>query len=220
VRPFLLAYAGVALAVIIAQLADLPWLYSVSKPLIMITLGAGYWFSVGAQQRSNTVLFAILFSWIGDILLMFNGDVFFMGGLGSFLLGHVFYILAYRQHRNAEGEGLNGVQKFRFSFPVILATTGLITILLPYLGGLTVPVLIYAFAITATMLLAIYRYGYTNATSYWLVFAGALLFMISDSTLAINKFMGGFPYAGLAVMATYMGAQVLIITGLKKHGSQ
>lgn len=210
-------YVFVAVVVTFAQIVQVPLLYDVFKPLIMITLGLGYWFTSGRSGRSTTVIVAIVFCWIGDVLLMFDGETLFMGGLAAFLLGHIFYIFAYRQHRHVEGEGLNGVQRFRFSFPVVLATTGLLTILFPHLGGLKVPVTIYALTITAMMLQAIYRFGYTGSSSYWLIFFGALLFMISDSALAINKFMGGFPYAGLLVMTTYMGAQVLIVTGLQRH---
>jgi uncharacterized membrane protein YhhN len=50
-----------------------------------------------------------------------------------------------------------------------------------------------------------------------LVFTGAILFMVSDSLIAITKFLSGFDLAGLAIMSTYMGAQFLIIEGLLAH---
>jgi uncharacterized membrane protein YhhN len=46
---------------------------------------------------------------------------------------------------------------------------------------------------------------------------GALLFMISDSLIAITKFLSGFDLAGLAIMSTYMLAQLLIIEGVLIH---
>lgn len=216
-RPFLLANLVVALGVVAGQAGNVPWLYNAAKPFIMITLGVGYWVASPAAARSQMVIMAIVFSWLGDVLLMNAGELFFMGGLGAFLIAHICYIIAYRQHRNMQGEGLNGVQRMRFSFPVILFTTGLLTVLFPHLGGLTIPVIFYALAITIMMLQAIFRFGFTNDRSFWLVFAGALLFVISDSALAINKFMGGFNLAGLVVMVTYMSAQVLIVAGLQRH---
>lgn len=43
--------------------------------------------------------------------------------------------------------------------------------------------------------------------------AGALLFIISDSVLAINRFYNQFEPAGLIVMLTYGLAQLLITDG-------
>jgi uncharacterized membrane protein YhhN len=66
---------------------------------------------------------------------------------------------------------------------------------------------------------ALFRYGYTSAPSFafW-CFAGAISFMISDSLLAINKFMQPLAiYAGLAIMLTYLLAQYLIVEGVLKH---
>jgi len=41
--------------------------------------------------------------------------------------------------------------------------------------------------------------------------------MISDSLLAINKFMQPLPLSGLAIMLTYLLAQYLIVEGVLKH---
>jgi uncharacterized membrane protein YhhN len=120
---------------------------------------------------------------------MFQRDeIFFIAGLVSFLTGHVLYIICYRKFVRA-GSGLTGPQRIRFALPIALAGTGLVTILFPYLGALQIPVMVYAIVITVMAMQALFRYGYTNAASFALVFAGAISFMISDSLLAINKFM-------------------------------
>ncbi|QLH32521.1 MAG: lysoplasmalogenase [Cyclobacteriaceae bacterium] len=126
------------------------------------------------------------------------------------------YIICYRNFRSA-GTGLTGPQQIRFSLPIILAGTGLVTILFPHLGGLQIPVLVYALVITVMAMQALFRYGYTNSKSFVLVFVGAISFMISDSLLAINKFMQPLPLAGLAVMLTYLLAQYLIVEGVVRH---
>jgi uncharacterized membrane protein YhhN len=64
---------------------------------------------------------------------------------------------------------------------------------------------------------ALFRYGRTNSKSFTLVFAGAISFMLSDSLLAINKFMQPLPLAGLAIMFTYILAQYLIVEGVVRH---
>lgn len=200
----------------------LVWLEYIAKPLIMTVMGSYYVTSMRYQDSSlsRPVLIAVLFSFLGDVALLFQqlGSQYFMLGLGSFLLAHIGYILAYDQHKNTRtGTPLLGVQKFRFAFPIILAGTGLITILYSHLGDLKIPVIIYSLVLIVMVLKALFRFGYTNSRSFWLVFVGALLFMISDSLIAITKFLSGFELAGFAIMTTYMLAQFLIIEGLLVH---
>ncbi|HCW07055.1 MAG TPA: lysoplasmalogenase, partial [Cytophagales bacterium] len=144
-------------------------------------------------------------------------DLFFMAGLGSFLVAHVLLIILYGKLKTEKGAGLNGPQKARASFPIILAGTGLIVILYPTLGELRIPVIIYAFTLMVMVLRATYRYGFTSKQSFWNVTTGALLFMISDSLLAINKFFQPTPYSGILIMVSYMGAVYFITKGVMAH---
>jgi uncharacterized membrane protein YhhN len=157
---------------------------------------------------------------LGDVFLIFQSTdpLFFIGGLASFLVGHIVYIFCYRQLQIIpSSKELLGSQKVRFAFPIILAGTGLVTILYPLLGALRIPVMIYALAITLMALTALFRYGRTNSTSFLLIFIGAVLFMVSDSLLAINKFHHAFSAAGALVMLTYSVAQFLIVEGALAH---
>jgi uncharacterized membrane protein YhhN len=190
----------------------------VSKPLIMITLALYYF--LHAAQKPVTVYLAILFSFTGDVALMLESSdpVFFTVGLAAFLLAHIFYILAYRQHQYpASDNALQGIQKMRFAFPVILWGTGLVVVLYPALGQFKIPVVFYAIVLIVMVVNAIFRYGRTHPSSFWLVFGGSAFFMISDSLLAINKFLKPVTAAHFWVMCTYVLAQFLIIEGLSKH---
>ena len=100
---------------------------------------------------------------------------------------------------------------------MVLAGTGLVTILYPHLGAFKIPVLLYALVLTVMVLQALFRYGHTNTPSFWFVFLGALLFMVSDSLIAVNKFLSPFGLAGLSITATYILAQFLIASGLRLH---
>lgn len=216
----LLLFFVVSLAELVAVALGMEKLQWVFKPLIMIVLGVYYYTQSNNAQISKAVVAAIIFSWVGDVSLMFqsNGEVYFIIGLGAFLVAHVFYVLAYHQHIDkTEGAGLHGIQKFRFSLPIVLAGTGLITILYAHLGNLKIPVTLYAIVLMVMTLQALFRYGYTHTISFWFVFVGALLFMISDSMIAVNKFLSSFELAGLSIMATYILAQFLIIKGLMFH---
>lgn len=216
----LLLFFIVCLGELVAVALEVEKLQWVFKPLIMVVLGMYYYTKSNNAQISRAVVAAIIFSWVGDVSLMFQGkgEGYFIAGLGAFLIAHVGYVMAYYQHiEKKEGAGLHGIQKFRFSLPIVLAGTGLITILYAHLGALKIPVTLYAIVLMVMTLQALFRYGYTNTISFWFVFVGALLFMISDSMIAVNKFLASFELAGLAIMATYMLAQFLIIRGLIFH---
>ncbi len=199
-------------------LFNIPVTNTIAKPLIVLAL-IGYYLT-STSQRSIVFLTGLLFCWAGDVLLMLDGELFFILGLVAFLLGHVFYILAYRQHSYADAtEELLNTQKIRFSLPIVLAGTGLVVVLQPKLGVLQVPVMIYAVVIIIMVMNALFRFGKTSSASFWMVFGGALVFQVSDSLLAINKFHSAIPMGNFWIMLTYIGAQYLIVRGIVAHRS-
>lgn len=210
-----IAFAGIAIVHLVAISFNMALIGAVTKPLLVVVLAIYY--LLASSKRNVLFLVALFFCWLGDVLLMFQGDeMFFIAGLVSFLTGHVLYIICYRKFVRS-GSGLTGPQRIRFALPLVLAGTGLVTVLFPHLGALQIPVMVYALVITLMAIQALFRYGYTNAKSFILVFAGAISFMISDSLLAINKFMQPLPLAGLAIMFTYILAQYLIVEGVLQH---
>jgi uncharacterized membrane protein YhhN len=216
----LILFAFVAVAELIAVTFDMSLIQTIAKPLIMITLMSYYLFS--GAERNNFFVAALAFCWLGDVLLMFQTEeMFFIYGLVAFLSGHVLYLFSYRQMRTPNGvDGLLNTQKIRFSFPIILAGTGLVVVLLPHLGELKIPVMIYALGLTIMVLQALFRFGFTSKRSFTLIFVGAVFFMASDSALAINKFMKPFPMASLLIMVTYMAAQYLLVEGAIAHAKK
>lgn len=205
---------------IISLIAGIEILQTICKPLIIITLIISYLVTIPIEDRSRTLLFALFFSGAGDILLMFHDTdgSFFMMGLIAFLISHVFYIFTYHQHQHSESEnGLQGIQKVRLAFPIILSGTGLVFVLYPVLGDLKIPVMVYALVLVVMTLNALLRFGKTTSSSFWMVFTGALLFMVSDSLLAINKFLEPLTNGNVWIMITYMSAQYFIVKGLIAH---
>ena len=85
--------------------------------------------------------------------------------------------------------------------------------LYPGLEGMKAPVIAYTIVILTMLISALNRYGKVNKPSYILVAAGAAIFVISDSLIAVNKFYTDINYAGILVMVTYAAAQYLIVTG-------
>lgn len=219
-KVFLVTFALICSVELLSHLLDLALIHTVAKPLLLPLLIGYYIAGTDKEERSRTVLLALVFSWIGDVLLMFQpqGELYFIGGLLAFLVAHLYYIFAYRQFMIEDtSKALLGVQRFRFSFPIILAGTGLVSVLYSHLGGLKIPVIVYALVLVLMVVNALFRFGRTSLASFSMVFFGATLFMISDSMIAINKFMLPIAYSGFWVMFTYLGAQYLIVQGLIKH---
>ncbi|WP_448634226.1 lysoplasmalogenase [Pedobacter panaciterrae] len=137
---------------------------------------------------------------------------FFTYGLIAFLLCHIFYIRAfYLDFSSAPQLDKKGARiaialcaVFSISFYVYIRHG---------LGAMKLPVMVYTFVISLMMMMAAFRNMRVNKISFNLILFGAIFFLISDSTLAYNKFVKGFDLAGLLIMATYMIAQYLITIG-------
>ncbi len=99
--------------------------------------------------------------------------------------------------------------------PFLIYLAGIFILVNPGLEGLMKPVvLIYAFSLVGMAIAAINRYGLTASGKFWLTLSGALLFLLSDSLLAYNKFIGETTSGGFIIMLTYIAAQYLIMRGL------
>jgi uncharacterized membrane protein YhhN len=188
-----------------------------SKPLIIPSL-IGYFYSqiqIISKGISRWVLIALLFSFAGDVLLMFDekDSIFFLLGLSSFLLAHIFYILFFHQVRVKEKIKSN----HWLLVAVVVYYAALISLLSAHLGDMKIPVLVYGIVISFMFMLAMHMLFIKNISAgKWMMF-GALLFMISDSVLAINKFYQSFEGAGILIMLTYGLAQLFIVLGAVKY---
>lgn len=215
---WLILFFGASAVEMMASLMAWEAVQLVAKPLIMLSLIVYYY--LHSPVRSMLFVSALFFCWVGDVLLLFQGEnsLFFMGGLIAFLIGHLIYMICYRQLMTTDtSKELLGTQKVRFSLPIILAGSGLVVVLYPSLGSLRVPVMVYALVLTLMVLNALFRLGRTTASSFALIFSGAICFMISDSILAVNKFLQPINGAGILIMLTYCLAQYLIVAGALVH---
>jgi uncharacterized membrane protein YhhN len=165
---WLMIFLLTSVAELSSLLAGWSMVHQIAKPLIMVSL-LGFYLS-GSGNRSTVFIWALGFCWMGDVLLMFTeqNELFFMGGLVAFLTGHILYIVSYRKFQWADSKsGLMATQKARYSFPVILAGTGLIAILFPTLGPLKIPVMVYAVVLTLMVGLHLKVFGsFSVALSY------------------------------------------------------
>lgn len=186
------------------------------KPLIMIWMAIYFLLHRQKQLLTRPVLSAFFFSWMGDIFLMFShrNELFFFAGVGGFFLAQLSYIYIFARFREAGGRGyLQNNPVVGFLFLGYLA--GIFYLLNPGLEGVMKPVLlVYGLSLIGMSMMALNRKGRVNRASFLLVFIGSVLFVLSDSMIALDKFYRDLPLAGFWIMVTYISAQYLIMRGL------
>ena len=183
-------------------------LHHLLKPLtllIAIVLVAARTRPSRAEGRFDLYLMVALgASLAGDVLLMFPG--YFIPGLLSFLVAHLFYIALFKQ----------GVAWFpsRRALMVTL-TVGLAVYAFLWSGlnpVLKVAVAAYVLVIALMAAQAIGRATVLKGKAAAAVAVGACFFMLSDTLLATHRFVQPLPMAPLWVLATYYLAQILIVS--------
>ncbi len=210
-------YAVVVVCELLLIYLQQPQLRWFTKPLLMPLLMLGFYVA-SPKRNSNLFRFifsALLFSWAGDVLLQMKG--IFIPGLISFLLAHVFYILYFLRCQPGK-KGLVQDQPL-IAVPVLLYILLFLWLLFPYLAAMKIPVTVYGITIGTMLLLSINLRHKINNNVASLFIVGALLFVISDSLLAVNLFAYSSVYLGLGVMLTYAAAQYLIVKAAIQNAS-
>lgn len=200
----------------------------VFKAMIMPVLMVYYHSQVKEKYNifHRLMMFGFFFSWLGDLLLQFSkeGKEFFISSEGLFILGIAGFMLAHLAYTFAFNipKGRNTLFSTRiYQLVLVLAYVGLLLWLLyNKLGEYRLPVIIYAVVIHVMLVSALNRFGKVNGISYMLVTIGALLFVASDSMIAVNRFLEKFDFAHVLIMVTYISAQYLIAIGALRQDSE
>lgn len=214
---WLVAYFLLLLADLVAVFTGYEMYRYATKPLLMPLL-IGYVLTSPVPLTifiKKGILPALLFSWVGDGLLMLEArnGLFFISGLVAFLWAHIFYILAFTQILRQKKLRPNR----RYLLPVSLYYIALMILLYPHLGSMKYPVMLYGWIISLMLLRTLQLSGLRNKKTALTIITGAALFIVSDSLLALNKFYQPYPYAGIGVMLTYGIAQFLITWGGRNY---
>jgi uncharacterized membrane protein YhhN len=202
--PAFTPYLVVTIVHLVAIAAGPPELVAATKPLLMPALLVGL--VLGLPVRRTSLLLwgglALVFSWLGDVLLQNPGDVGFLIGMGAFGLAHLAYIALY----------LGPLRTRRVPWWGILLGVawwaGMVAVLALWLGSLLVPVAVYGLVLGTAAVCAL--------ATRPLVAVGAVIFLVSDTLLALDRFLPGFSVLelDLAIMFTYCLGQGLIIAGV------
>lgn len=186
--------------------------FAVLKPIPLILMLVCVWRI--ADRRRHTpaswlMLVGLGLSLQGDVWLLLDSG--FIAGLSSFWLAHACYILLFRRDQPWR----------RYTWRVAAVITGcagaFLVIGLWHNGlphSMRMPVLAYTAVIVCMASHALARAATLRTHAAYCVAAGAVIFMLSDAILAVNKFTQPVPAAQLWILGTYYLAQWLIVYGM------
>lgn len=218
-RLLLPLYLFLSLLHLYAEQQRLELLILSTKPLLLAILSLWFYLQLRPLRSRDVrfILAGLIFSIGGDTLLMLVGngpknEDFFLLGLGSFLLAQLCYLVGFVSFSGA-GEGSVARKPWR-AWPFLLYWIAILGTLWPYLPTpMRLPVGVYSLAIMGMATAAYNLRPHLTKAIFWGLMGGVLLFVLSDSLIALNKFMGAevrIPQARVLIMATYLLGQFLI----------
>ncbi len=179
-----------------------PGLRLISKPLIVSSLLI--WYIMQTQELQRPVfLTGLMFALIGDIFLLFDYDLFFQLGIAAFLIMQICYVLIFRnEYKKPKGKSIY------YSLAIFLITIIFNVVFFDKLGAYKMHVMFYSAAICLMVF-----FGINQQLSNY-IFIGSILFLISDFSLAFNKFVSPNFILPYFIMVTYALAQYFIVKGV------
>ncbi|MHB1475785.1 MAG: lysoplasmalogenase family protein [Dermatophilaceae bacterium] len=205
------AAAAAALALVIAldwTVVQRQWVRveRVAKPLVIVAL-AWLAFTMGAADDDvgRFLLVALGFSLVGDIFLLGKSTVDFSGGLMSFLVAHIAFVLAFLTLGVQPRWALLGLL---IAVPLGLTAGRRIVRASAREGGAAL-----GGAVTAYLVVVVVMVVAGTGTARLLVGLGALAFLLSDTVLALDRFVGPRSNARMLVIVTYHLGQVMMVVG-------
>lgn len=206
-KPFTIIYAFIVIAdlVVISNPEWKPY-REWSKPLILASLILFFTWQAYPLKgyRKWFMLLALLFSFAGDGFLNYEG--YFLPGLLSFFTAHLFYILVFFQRKN-----LRKILHPLILPLILICALGVYFTIADNLNALKPYVVIYMMVLSAMVLSLLTRKGLVSGFSYSYGILGGILFLLSDSILAINKFAVDTFLGSQSIMLTYALAQYFLL---------
>jgi uncharacterized membrane protein YhhN len=181
------------------------WMELIFKPLILLSLLALYVMS--SERRNLWYFLALLFSLLGDIYLLDKNNMFHLG-LGSFLCAQLLFVFILWKDMPKS----SWLQRVVSLLPFVFYLALLLSVLGPDLGSFTVPVWVYGVVISMFGALSLLNYLVRRSPASMILLLGAVLFILSDSMIALNKFHEADDLYQVAIMLTYVLAQYFIFT--------
>ncbi|MHA4895695.1 lysoplasmalogenase [Pedobacter sp. PWIIR3] len=156
----------------------------------------------------------LFLSIIGDVFMILSSKDSHYSSYGfvGLLLCHLWYTSAFYLDFRSAPELDKKTARIAL-FVCALFSTSFFFFLRPHLGNMRIPVLLFTLIVSFMVLMAIFRNLRVNKISFKLILAAALLFILSDATLAVNHFFVKIDHATIYVAISYLIAQYLIVLG-------
>jgi len=180
------------------------WFFKIIPIALLLQLALS---STGGKVRMLLGLGLVL-SAIGDVLLALDG--LFVQGLAAFLLAQITYTALFLTQYRWQ------IQRLPWAVLIIVYALVCTLFIVPGAGDMKLPVTAYMIAISLMAVAA----GFRHDQQFLWVAMGALIFMVSDTLIAVSRFVSPFEYSGIAVMTTYYLAQLLICVGIVRHSKR
>jgi uncharacterized membrane protein YhhN len=191
----------------------------IAKPGVILVLMIWLYAATGWQGNALWFGLGLLFSLLGDLLLLFLHPRMFLSGLAAFLLTHVCYLVGFQDQLLHPG-------LWSFLLLIFILWNG-IRLLRRIVGALRArqenrlvyPVTVYGLVISLMLFAAfstIFDPAWGSGAAF-LVSAGAFLFWISDLMLAWNKFVSPLSSGRLPILVAYQLGQISLIAGVIRH---
>jgi uncharacterized membrane protein YhhN len=158
------------------------------------------------KRREALLCLAFSFSMIGDAWLGIDTRRFFVHGLASFLIAHLFFVVTFWRRHRTQPQSIT-IGRIAIFGAVLAGVLAYCRILWPQLGPLQWPVAAYITCLTVMVCSAL---RLTPTT----IPLGAVLFLLSDSMIALNKFLWSAPWLPHAIWLSYAMGQLLIAKGM------
>jgi uncharacterized membrane protein YhhN len=178
-----------------------------AKPLVLTSLiVVAAVLGATGTAAGTWLLVALLFGLLGDVALLSDSLPRFRAGVAAFLVGHLAYLVCFASlGLTMPSWSWAGLAVLAVA---LFATRGVVPATHRLDGrALSIPVAVYSAVIGAMLLCAWF-------TGVPLVALGATVFVVSDATLSIDRFVRPIPHARLILMITYHVGQALIVAGV------
>lgn len=181
------------------------------KPLLMPILAS--WYLLSVKKPSFWFLSALFFSFWGDVLLLFE-EKYFVFGLASFLVAHLLYIKLTSTYLK---KSISVADFIKATAPFLLFFSAIIYVIYNNLNEMLAPVLVYGLVIACFGATTLVNYTYDKTRENLLLLLGAIIFIVSDSIIALNVFYKLSMLNNILIIILYSIAQFLICTAVIKN---
>ena len=186
----------------------------ITKPLLIPILIVFY---VIANPSINWwIVVALIGGFLGDVFLMIPDSekkkFWLKIGLISFLLGHIFYIVAFI----LTAQNFNHYQWWSvfLAIPFVIGALIAHPRMTKHTGDMTIAVTAYIIVIALMGISTTFLLGFGTVIGFVLLYIGAWAFAISDILNGIGKFINDFKYERVITMFTYVLGQLLLVLGM------